>query len=83
MKLLDTEAAQAAAAAWLDGGNIRGALGQYGLELEDVGAWALAGEQACLAVATDHRRFMARFVGAISAAIVLGIELERNGEVPR
>lgn len=82
MKLLETEAAQAAATAWLEGDGIRGALARYGLELEDVGAWGFAGEQACLAVASDHKRFMGRFVGAIAAAIVLGIELERNGEVP-
>jgi hypothetical protein len=49
----------------------------HGLTLEGVGHWAAPGEHFCRVMAADERIFMARYVGAIAAALILGIELGR------
>jgi hypothetical protein len=79
VKLADTQASVVAGLRWADGGGIRGALAPYGLTLEDVGEWSRVGMVALLK-APDERSFEGRFVGAIAAAIIVGIELGRSGE---
>lgn len=81
MKIADTAAAVIAGERWLDAGGVRNALAAYGLELEDVGRWGEAGRVRCQQAAVSPHRFEGAFVGAISAAIILGIELARSGEV--
>lgn len=75
--LIDSEAAARAAMAWRDGHGIRGALLAYGLTLEGVGAWGEVGLRRLHALGTREPRFDGAYVGAIGAALVLGIELGR------
>lgn len=82
MKIADTYAAQVVGEAWLAGAGIRGALEPYGLELEDVREWSRPALGALLevAVAVKGEAFEGRLIGAIGAALIVGIELERSGE---
>lgn len=80
MNLLETDVCKVCGQAWIDGSGIRGALATYGLDLDDVADWSQIGMTATLETAGSPLEFEARFVGAISAAILLGIELNRSGE---
>ena len=80
MRLEDTAAARIVAERWLAADGIRAALAGYGIGLEDVGDWSRVGRIG-LESASTAKAFEARFVGAISAAIMLGIELARHDEV--
>lgn len=82
MKIADTTTNVRAGLAWSNGPGIRGALAQYGLELEDVGEYCEVGT-GLIADSPNEVVFHARVTGAIAAAIILGIELERSGELRR
>lgn len=92
MRLADTLAAELAQRAWLGidapaaeptVAGIRTALhnGLPGdVSLEDVGEWARAGYAAITSASPNSLLQEARFVGAISAALILGAKLqETNG----
>lgn len=81
MRIAETRAADAAAVSWLAGDGVRGALARYGIDFDDVREWAEPGRFGCFQAAGDAARFEGRFAGAVSAAIILGIELGRSGEL--
>lgn len=81
MNLADTRAAEQAAISWTAGGGVRGALARYGVDFDDLRWWADAGRVACFNVGTDPTKFEGRFAGAIAAALIMGIELGRSGEI--
>lgn len=78
MKISETVASAVVAEVWVRDG-IREALATYGLDLDDVIDWSQIAIEATLA-APSPASYEARFVGAISAALIMGIELARSGE---
>lgn len=83
MNLADSRAqANAAGKLLLARGSVRDALSTYGLELEDVADWGVIAEAGLLGRIGDPEGFRARLAGALGAAVMLGIELARSGEVP-
>lgn len=82
MKLADTDANVRAGLAWQQGAGIRGALAAYNLAFEDVAAYAEVAADSIVDAPTEEA-FRGRVVGAVGAGILLGIELERSGELRR
>jgi hypothetical protein len=83
VKIAETYAADQAQIAWLEGGNARGHLAHYNLDFDDVAQWSQVGIAAVLeaALRNDGRAVRGRIVGIVAAALALGIELERSGEL--
>lgn len=82
MKLADTDANVRAGIAWQQGAGIRGALATYGLAFDDVVEYAEIAASS-IADAPSEEAFAGRVTGAVAAGILLGIELERSGELRR
>jgi hypothetical protein len=66
-----------------ENGELRALLVLYGIDFNDVRDWSLVAADEAYRLRADPLAHAGRFVGAVGAAIILGIELARSGEVER
>lgn len=82
IKVTDTAAFTISAARLrAEDGEVRPLLALYGIDFDDVRDWSLNAADAAYGMREDYLGHAGRFTGAVAAAIVLGIELARSGEV--